>query len=194
MAEFVTFNGPEKLIIVDDGVTSLDAQRDVYSAWKRWMFSESVPVSGADPIPNASYLQAIRTIGGDPIGGGQVVSPYFFLVNGWRIRPYEGNHRLVLDGNLFVDGGGNPFVPTEGNYNVVVELQTSSKSITTTVSVSGGTLLTQEESDQIFALPNEAVIADAIWDEFLSQHTSAGTAGEIINKIKRLVSLIPAGV
>jgi hypothetical protein len=32
----------------------------------------------------------------------------------------EANHTLELSGNLFVDGGGNPIVPTLGNYNVVV--------------------------------------------------------------------------
>jgi hypothetical protein len=151
-------------------------------------------VPSAGESPNSIWLQALRTVGGDPIGGGQEVSPYFFLTNGWRMRPYEGNHRLIVDGNFFVDGGGNPFVPTLGAYNVVVELQTSSKSISETISVSGGTLLTQAESDQIFSLPNEVIIADTVWDEFLSQHTSAGTAGEIVNKIKRLVSLIPASV
>jgi hypothetical protein len=39
MADPVTFDGPNRLIIVNDGETELEAERDIYSAWKRWMFS-----------------------------------------------------------------------------------------------------------------------------------------------------------
>ena len=184
MAEKVTFDGINKLIIINFGEDEIDAQRDIYSAWKRWLIEqESYGLT-------SKYLQALRTIGGDPITATSVVSPYFFLLNGWRVRPYEGDHYLQVEGNLFVDGGGNPFVATVADHNVTINLITSSKAITTTVSTSGSGL-TESESDQLFTLPNEAVIADAVWDELLSQHTSAGTAGEIINKIKRLAALIP---
>ena len=191
MAEKVTFEGINKLIIINDGETELDAQRDIYSAWKRWMV-DSKPSSGGEI--NSQWLQALRTVGGDPIGGTQVVSPYFFLVNGWKLRPHEATHRLVVDGNLFVDGGGSPFVATEGSFNVVVELQTSSKSITDTITVSAGSGLSQAEHDQLYALPSEGVIADAVWDEMLAQHIATGSAGEIVGKIKKLVALIPAGL
>ena len=43
-------------------------------------------------------------------------------------------------------------------------------------------------------LVNPGTVSNKVWDEVLSQHTSAGTAGEIINKIKKLVALIPAGL
>ncbi len=33
----------------------------------------------------------------------------------------ESNHLLVLGGNLFVDGGGQPVVNTVGNYNVSIQ-------------------------------------------------------------------------
>jgi len=184
MAEKVTFDGPNKLIIAKYGETSLDAKADIYSAWKRWVTGQN----------QAQWLQALRTIGGDPIGGSQEVSPYFFLLNGWRLRPYEGNHRLVVDGNLFVDGGGNPFVPTSGSYNVLVELQTSSKSITTTISVSTGSGLDQEEHDKLFALPLDAEIADAVWSETLSGNPSGSSASAIVQKIQQLVKLLPGAL
>ena len=186
MAEKVTFDGLNKLIIINNGEDEIDAQRDIYSAWKRWLIEQ---VSGL----TSKYLQALRTIGGDPITATSVVSPYFFLLNGWQIRPYEGDHYLEVEGNIFVDGGGNPFVPTVGNFQVAINLITSSKSITTTVSTSGSGM-TDAQDTQLFALPSEAVIADAVWDEILSQHTDAGSAGEIINKIKRLAALIPGTV
>jgi hypothetical protein len=120
----VTFDGPNKLIIVDNAITSIDVEVDLYSDWKEWMLVSD----------NSKYLQAFRAVGGDDLVGGQTVSGYFFLMNGWRVRPYEGDHMLVVDGNLFVDGGGNPFVPTVGNYNVLVNLQTSVNAVTSLVS------------------------------------------------------------
>ena len=191
MADKVTFEGKNKLIVVNNGEDALDAEKDIYSAWKRWMV-DSKPTSAGEI--NSIWLQALRTVGGDPIGGTQVVSPYFFLVNGWKLRPYEGTHRLVVDGNLYVDGGGNPFVATQGVYNVVIELQTSSKSITDTLTVSAGSGLSAAEHNQLYSLPDEAVIADAVWDETIALHLSTGSAGQIVDKIKKLVALIPAGL
>ena len=186
MAEKVTFDGLNKLIIVNNGETELEAEGDIYSSWKRWEVNTKQD--------NAKWLQALRTIGGDPIGGTQTVSPYFFLMNGWRLRPYEATHGLVIVGNLFVEEGGSPFVATVGNFNVLVELQTSSKSITDTITVSAGSGLSQAEHDRLFAVPSEAVVADAVWDEILEQHILTGSAGEIVTKIKKLVALIPAGL
>ena len=184
MAELVTFDGPNKLIIVNDSETSLDAQTHVYSAWKRWVTSQN----------QANWLQALRTIAGDPIGGGQVVSPYYFLMNGWTLRPYEGDHQLTVDGNLFVDGGGNPFTPTVGSFNVLVNLNTSSKSITTTVEVSAGSGLSKDEHDQLFALPLDAEVADAVWSETLSGYDTDGSAGQLVQKIQQLVKLLPGAL
>lgn len=133
MAEKVRFDGPNKIIIVNNNETELDAGTDIYSAWKRWLHTNTISASGGYSIgpsagPAPVWQQALRTVGGDEIGGGKSISPYFFLVNGWRIRPYEGDHRLLVDGNIFVDGGGNPFIPTNGDYNVTVQLLTSTDS------------------------------------------------------------------
>ena len=67
---------------------------------------------------NSKYAAAFSVLGGDPLGGDLYVASYFFLLNGWRIRPMEANHTLVLQGNITVYGGGNPVVPTLGQYNV----------------------------------------------------------------------------
>lgn len=63
---------------------------------------------------------AFRQVGGDALGGGLFIPPYFFLQNGWRVRPMESNHNLTITGNLFVDGGGVPVVSTIGTYQVNV--------------------------------------------------------------------------
>lgn len=118
MADKVTFDPLNSLIILNDGVSACDAKEDIYSDWKVWVQGDG----------NAKYLHAFRTTGGDELSPGSYLGAYFFLTNGWRMRPYEGTHQLNVDGNLFVDGGGNPFVPTVGNYNVLVTLNVSSLS------------------------------------------------------------------
>jgi len=101
----VTFDAANKRIVLNAGVTSITAQA-LYSRWKEWAQA------------NAQYDAAFRVVGGDPIGGGLFVASYFFLINGWRVRPFEGNHTLVIDGNLVVVDGGVPVVPTLGSFNV----------------------------------------------------------------------------
>jgi hypothetical protein len=137
----VTFDGPNKLIICGSGLTAFNAV-DLYSAWKVW-------VAESD---NAKYLPAFREIGGDPLGGGAVVSPYFFLTEGWRVRPQETSHTLIITGNLLTEEGDSPVIPTVGDFNVLVKLVTSANSITTVVTT-GGSALTQEEHDQLMAVP-----------------------------------------
>lgn len=86
--------------------------RDIYAAWVDW-------VAQGD---NAKYLPAFRSVGGDDLGGGLLIPPYYFLTNGWRVRPMEANQTLTVDGNLFVDGGGDPIVPTLGTFQVLTKL------------------------------------------------------------------------
>lgn len=148
----VTFDGINKLIVVDNTITSLNVKIDLYSDWKEW-FKES---------DNAKYLKAMRTIGGDPTTGIKSVSPYFFLTNGWKIRPYEGDHTLTIDGNLFVDEpetyGYNLTVPTLGDYTVTINLSTTSDAIV----VSAGSGLSTEEHNQLMETALQATLLNAV--------------------------------
>ena len=76
----VTFDGEARIIYVNEGVTFLDFRSDVYSAWKEWVQLPSHP-------QNASYLDAMRSVGGDPIDetNGVYLGATYFLRNGWRI-------------------------------------------------------------------------------------------------------------
>lgn len=116
----VTFDGPNRLILVNDGVTELNWARDVYSAWKEWFFIDSNP-------ENPGYLQAMRLVGGDPldIEGTRFLGVSFFLTNGWRIQTWSGDHRLVISGNVFTDEGEPINIPTERPASVTIELNTS---------------------------------------------------------------------
>ena len=96
-----------KRLILDSASVTAQA---VYVAWVDW----------AATSDNAKYLPAFSAVGGDALGGGLFIPPYYFLRNGWRVRPMESNHNLTITGNLFVDGGGVPVVSTLGTYQVNV--------------------------------------------------------------------------
>lgn len=131
----VTFDGVNKLILVNQGITSLNVQTDIYSSWKEWLLLGD----------NTKYSQALRVVGGDPTIGVEKLDATYFLVNGWRIKPYPGSYDLTITGNLFVDGGGdikvsadiNPLFPN----NISINLNTSLivRRLETTVSGSNST-------------------------------------------------------
>lgn len=138
----LTFDTVNKRIILDRA--TITAQ-EIYAGWVDWVVLSD----------NVKYPQAFLAVGGDDLGGGLSIPPYYFLANGWRVRPMESSHTLTITGNLFVDGGGDPVVATLGNYNVlirsVVPVQAQG------ISTGGGTAPTAEQN------------AEAVW-----QHTFVG--------------------
>lgn len=111
----VTFDGNQKLIIVDSGVTLLDVKVDLYSDWKEWSQQEQ----------NIKWLAAFRSVGGDAISDIRYLGSTYFLINGWKIRPPEEDISIEIVGNLYSDDGYSPFVPTLGTYNVLISTTTS---------------------------------------------------------------------
>ena len=101
----ITLNGAAKRIILDSASVSA---AQIWSAWVDWHES------------NQQWPLAFQLVGGNALGGGLFIPPYFFLMNGWRVRPMEASHNLTITGNLFVDGGGVPVVGTLGTYQVNV--------------------------------------------------------------------------
>lgn len=135
----ITIDGASKRIILDSAnVTAAQ----IWSAWVDWHAS------------NPQWSLAFRQVGGDNLGGGLAIPPYYFLQGAWRIRPMEANHLLVITGNLFVDGGGQPVVNTLGPYNVSVQYTVPVQAQAFNTSGgggSGGTAPTAQEN------------ADAVW-------------------------------
>ena len=101
----ITLNGSAKRIILDSASVSA---AQIWSAWVDWHKA------------NQQWPLAFQLVGGNALGGGLFIPPYFFLLNGWRVRPMEASHNLTITGNLFVDGGGVPVVGTLGTYQVNV--------------------------------------------------------------------------
>lgn len=124
----VTFDGTNKLILINYGELEIDIRRDIYSDWKEWTKVDD----------NLKFEAALRSVGGDPTVGSSFLGSTFFLINGWRIRTWEGDQNLQLNGNLFVDGGGNPFVPTLEPHNILITTQRSNLVDLLVVSGSGG--------------------------------------------------------
>lgn len=104
----ITFDPGAKRIVLDSASVTAT---ELYSRWVDW----------AAASDNAKHGIVIRQVGSDDLGSGLAIPPYYFLQGAWRVRPMEANHTLTLDGNLFVDGGGDPVVPTLGSFNVLVK-------------------------------------------------------------------------
>lgn len=112
----VSIYGEQRIIVPDgppdgNGLIHLNAI-DIYSWWKQWVQVGT----------NSQWAPAFRVVGGDPITTNNSLTPYFFLINDWRIRPYEATHQFEIDGALVVEGGGYPVIPTLGTYNVATQL------------------------------------------------------------------------
>ena len=159
----VTFDPATKTIICGPGTTSLVVGADLYSRWKDWVLAGD----------NSKYLEAFRSVGGDPTTGGNSIAVYFFLLNGWKLRPQEANHTLTISGILLVDGGGDPYASTIGTYNVriVATVPLQAEAIVVETGVSG---LTPSESALLSNIPTN------VWGAASATNNGAGTMGAAV--------------
>ncbi len=172
----VTFDGYNKLIIINEGVTSISIKTDVYSTWKRWMIERK----------NAGWTQAISTVGGQSLPGGGFLGDTYFLENGWKIK-LTGT--VEITGNIFTADATSPFVTAEG---IQIARSTVSQLVQTTVpddySQNISNVVWQNQPD------NSATIAQAVWQEPTASHGSPNTTmGYHLTKnvltTKRFISL-----
>ena len=117
----VTFDGPNKLINLESGVTSYDVLEDIYEPWKEFVLSTS---------SFRRYDAALRNVGGDDIiAGVRKVGTTTFLANGWKFLPPSEDIYIVMNGNLFVDESGtygvNRWIQPGGAWNVGMEFEIS---------------------------------------------------------------------
>jgi len=156
----VTFDGANKLIIADSGTVEINV-KELYSMWKEW-------VQIGD---NLKYQIAFKVVGGEPTVGNNIITPYFFLSNGWKIRPQEANHTLNIDGILITDDGSDAFTDTLGTFRVginqIVPIYTESVLMET-----GTSGLTPEESTKLDNIPT----AQDIWDYVDRTLTASSTS------------------
>jgi hypothetical protein len=118
MAAVVTFDPASlRILEINSGlaINALSA-KEIYSEWKDWLL--------ADPS-RLGYPAAFTPVGGDPTIGSDSLGVTLFLENGWKIRPAEYSHKLIVDGNLFSRDGSSVFAATLGAYNVHTETKVS---------------------------------------------------------------------
>ena len=145
----MTFDGASKRVILNS--TSVTAS-EIWSRYMDWLAADS---------NNAKWGLAMTQIGGDDLGSGLYVPIYVFLQNGWRVRPMESSHQLMITGNLFVAEGGSPLVNTLGNYNVIAQYTVPVQA--QAMATSGGTGgLTSEQATQLSRINSNASLIPAL--------------------------------
>lgn len=102
------FDGEKRLILLEEKDDVLDVKR-MYHDWKQWSSS----------INNIVYPLAIRYVGGDNILN-RKLGLTFFLINGWKIKPFSKDYTLDINGNLYSDDGESPFIKADGEVNVLI--------------------------------------------------------------------------
>lgn len=166
----VVFDGPNKLIIVSEGVTDINFRADVYSAWKEWLHDPN--------FDNEQWLEAISVVGGDPLPGDRALGATFFLENGWRMRTWEGNHELTVTGNVFTREGDQLFVDTLNPWTIRINLNTS----TLVETIFGQANIASGDID---------AIAAAVWNNEIQ---GSDTGLTILNSIVADIAAIPDNV
>lgn len=172
----VTFDGPGRRILINTGVSTINIKDDVYSPWKHW-----VEISD-----NAKYLPALRTIGGDPVGGGIYAGDMYFLMNGWRIVVDD---IVYANGILYNDDAAPPFVVLPGG-----GITSTVSSLAYSVSTAGVPAPTVEEirqeldvnSAKLQSIDNKVQslpTVQQIWEQPISTMTDKTTIGGYISKM-----------
>jgi hypothetical protein len=160
----VSWDGYNKIIYVNEGVTTLDIKKDIYSAWKEWVLS-------SPEYPTAStWPEAISAIGGEPLNDTLNVGSTFFLENGWRIQPVPSSvpYILTVEGNIFTrEAGGNPFLFAEG---VSVNLLRSN-------------IVDQVVATSTITETDYSNIAQNVWQYGTINNTGSATYGRLVKDI-----------
>jgi hypothetical protein len=174
----VSFDGPNKIIFVAEGVTELDVRIDLYSAWKEWVqYSLEFPQS-------AVWLKAFSVVGGDPITDTIDLGVTYFLENGWRIQPFPSKspYTLTIKGNIYTRESGE----TINKFAEGVSVSLERSNIVELITVEA--LAAAISPDDVTAIANAA--ADKVWDELLSEHQVAGSTGRKLNDNLKKTSYI----
>lgn len=172
----VTFDGDNRLIIVNAGVTSLRMKEDIYSNWKEWVSVRE----------NAKYVPAFRTTGGDPVGGGLYAGDIYFTINNWRIVIAE---QVEVQGIVYDDTPGvSPFIvlPGGGVRNVVSNLAYAYNVAglgveDIRIEMDNNSTKLASINQRVNDLPEAAAIANEVWNYTLRELTTTMTPQEFWN-------------
>tara|TARA_R110002124_G_scaffold286576_1_gene467891 strand:+ start:149 stop:580 length:432 start_codon:yes stop_codon:yes gene_type:complete len=121
---------------------SFDVEKNFYSAWKEW-------VALSD---NAKYPPAFETTGGDSVGSGQEIAPYYFCRNdlGWRIKMPSQNGEITVIGNLFPRDTSSPLYEQTAGFDAFLRLEVSTRAVVVEVETGA---LTATQAGQLALIP-----------------------------------------
>lgn len=162
------FDGENKLIFVNPNMASISVKEDIYSDWKEW----------TQVRDHAKFLPAIRTTGGDPVGGGEFTGDVYFLINGWRLII---DHSLNIDGVIYSDDYPSPFVQVEGTQ--IVTNKVSSLVSVIAPQISGITVPTAVEIRQEMDSSSTKLLAIKAKTDLIQQYTIP-TAADIADAVR----------
>lgn len=137
----IVIDGESKTIFLPTTGT-YDVGIDFYSAWKDWSRESD----------NLKFERAFDAIGGDDVGGGQSVAPYYFLKTdiGWKIQAPEQDGEISIQGNLFPRNSTESlFLPASGDFTILITQQLSTRAIVVETGVSGLTAIESEALDLV---------------------------------------------
>jgi hypothetical protein len=119
-----------------------------------------------------AYPRIANAAGKESLGAGVEVGITVELLNGWQLHFWAGSYTATIAGGNLVGGpAGDPIAYTAGVQVVLIQ------SAASTIVSTGGSALTQEEHDKLFA------VADDVWDEPLAGHSLAGSTGKALTDV-----------
>jgi len=165
-----TFDSVTRIITIieppdGNGEILINVKQDLYSDGKEdWRSSEAL----------RRVRFPLRAAGGDALPGAIDSGTTFFLRSDWRILPYNADHKLIVEGDLFREDGGALFLPTADPHTVQIESRVSALVYVAEGSGSGSSLTKQD-------------VEDAVWDAILTgaHHNTINSAGR---KLRQLAS------
>jgi len=172
MGKFI-FDGPnlkihiDPLAVINNTVTF--SINELWSEWQNWL----------EIGDNSKYPFALRTAGGDPIGGGQYVGTFLFFRNdlGWRgVPPPVDGIIIIIEGSFF---GESPTLPVMENLpGQETDLIINRSALTMAIETGGGTATVDAQE-----------IAQAVWGYVQRELTSSTTSSLTLEEHNKLLSL-----
>ena len=136
------FDG-DNLNVILPSLGTFSVEEHLYGAWKEWVVASD----------NAKYPPAFDTTGGDAVGGGQEIAPYFFCRNdlGWTIKMPEDNGEIIITGNLFPRSPNLTLFEQTAGYDAFLRLEVSTRAVVIPVNTGSG--LTDAQAANVGLIP-----------------------------------------
>lgn len=154
----ITLNPHEKLVHITSPTTTVTIQ-ELVNTIRDW----------EDELENLSFIKVIDAVGKADLGSSVYTAITMTLSSTWQIQFWNGvTVGIVKDGNIVGGVGGTPLKPTGGPDTLIINNQVGG-----VITVTGSGVTEQDKLD----------IADRVWDEDITTHTTIDTTADYVTKI-----------